>query len=222
MIEKLTQLLKERADADRAQQMEAYLRNKFPFFGVMGTPRKEVLKEWKLYIPKELSFEDRRGLILDLWDLPEREYQLVATEYMMSWPIQSIQKEDIDMFEKVIIYKSWWDTVDAIANHMVGKYSKKFNKEFITILNRWEYHESFWIHRTNLIFQLKFKKDTDLDLLRHFIHTYKGNKEFFIQKAIGWSLREISKHNPSWVKETVEIEQLKGLAYREAMKYVLI
>ncbi|MFM7664208.1 MAG: DNA alkylation repair protein, partial [Bacteroidota bacterium] len=61
---------------------------------------------------------------------------------------------------------------------------------------------------------------TDLALLQHFIHSFKSDQEFFIQKAIGWSLREVSKWNPLWVREVVEVEELKGLARREAMKYV--
>jgi 3-methyladenine DNA glycosylase AlkD len=67
---------------------------------------------------------------------------------------------------------------------------------------------------------LRYRQETDLTLLQHFIHSFKSDKEFFIQKAIGWSLREVSKWNPLWVKEVVEVEELKGLARREAMKYV--
>jgi len=71
-----------------------------------------------------------------------------------------------------------------------------------------------------LIHQLKYKQQTDLHLLQYYIRTFKSNKEFFIQKAIGWSLREVSKWNPEWVKKVVSEENLLGLARREAMKYV--
>jgi 3-methyladenine DNA glycosylase AlkD len=67
---------------------------------------------------------------------------------------------------------------------------------------------------------LKFKEKTDLGLQQGYIQTLKWNKEFFIQKAIGWSLREVSKWNPEWVRAVVQQEELKGLAFREAMKYV--
>jgi 3-methyladenine DNA glycosylase AlkD len=71
-----------------------------------------------------------------------------------------------------------------------------------------------------LLYQLKYKEQTNLPLQQSYIHALKWNKEFFIQKAIGWSLREVSKWNPSWVKEVVFSEDLKGLAFRESMKYV--
>jgi 3-methyladenine DNA glycosylase AlkD len=104
----------------------------------------------------------------------------------------------------------------------VGKFAKKFPKQMDEVLKQWENHDSFWIHRTCLIYQLKFKETTDLERLKYYIGKFKSNKEFFIQKAIGWSLREVSKWNPHWVKQTVLEEELKGLAYREAMKYVLV
>jgi 3-methyladenine DNA glycosylase AlkD len=87
-------------------------------------------------------------------------------------------------------------------------------------LNRWESHDSFWIRRACLIFQLRQRNDTDLALLQYFIGRFKPEREFFIQKAIGWSLREVSKWNPIWVAEVVQAEQLTGLAKREASKYI--
>jgi 3-methyladenine DNA glycosylase AlkD len=88
------------------------------------------------------------------------------------------------------------------------------------IIADWITHPSFWLNRTCLLYQLKFKDKTDLGLQQGYIQTLKWNKEFFIQKAIGWSLREVSKSNPEWVRAVVQQEELKGLAYREAMKYV--
>ena len=76
------------------------------------------------------------------------------------------------------------------------------------------------MHRSTIIFQLKYKQRTDLDLLSNQIARFKLNKEFFIQKAIGWALREVSKWNPEWVKNEVEIQELIGLAKREASKYL--
>ena len=48
----------------------------------------------------------------------------------------------------------------------------------------------------------------------------KDENEFFIRKAIGWSLREYSKYDPDWVREIIDIENLEGLAKREASKYI--
>jgi 3-methyladenine DNA glycosylase AlkD len=77
-----------------------------------------------------------------------------------------------------------------------------------------------WLQRTCLLFQLKYRKHTDVDLLVGFIMLLRNSKEFFIRKAIGWSLREYSKTNPEFVISFVEKNQLSGLSEREALKWM--
>jgi len=88
------------------------------------------------------------------------------------------------------------------------------------VVESWQEETSIWLHRSCLIYQLKYKDTVDLERLSYLITCYKSNKTFFIQKAIGWSLREVSKWNPDWVRKTVGFHELRGLAFREAMKYV--
>ena len=203
----------------RARQMEAYLRNQFTFYGVMSGPRKEILKSMKTQLNR-LSPNQKRELVLQLWNEKHRECQLFAIDWMMKWPLKEIVETDLDLFEKLILEKSWWDSVDGIAPNMVGKYAKKFPVLMDNRLASWTVHESFWIRRTCLIYQLRYRNTTDLQKLNFFIHDFKSDKEFFIQKAIGWSLREVSKWNPLWVSEVVNKENLVGLAKREATKYI--
>ncbi len=204
----------------RATQMENYLRNQFAFYGVMSIPRKEILGTFKKDWLDVLSEEDKRSLVRLLWEEEQRECQLLALEWMMKWNVKALMLEDIHFFEWLITHKSWWDTVDGIAPNLIGKYAKRFPDKMKEVWNVWENHPSFWIRRSCLIFQLRYRQEPDLALLQHFIQSFKSDQEFFIQKAIGWSLREVSKWNPHWVKEVVEEEELKGLAKREALKYV--
>lgn len=201
-------------------QMEAYMRNQFPFYGVMSTPRKELFKALKKEHLEVLDSNEKRALIQLLWEEEHRECQLVALEWMMKWNPKEFTASDIDLFEWLITTKSWWDTVDGIAPNVVGKYARIFPEQMKETLHRWESHDSFWIRRACLIFQLRYRQETDLDLLQYFINKFKPDREFFIQKAIGWSLREVSKWNPTWVARVVEEEQLTGLAKREASKYI--
>lgn len=204
----------------RATQMANYLRNQFSFYGVMSTPRKEILSTLKKEWLDVLSEADKRSLVRLLWMEEQRECQLLALEWMMKWNVKSLLPEDIEFFEWLITNKSWWDTVDGIAPNLVGKYAKKFPVQMKHTLQQWEKHESFWIRRSCLIFQLRYRRETDLSQLQYFIGKFKPEREFFIQKAIGWSLREVSKWNPSWVARVVEEERLTGLSKREACKYI--
>ena len=207
-------------DHSRIQGMENYMKNNFPFLGIMSTPRREVLRSWKTTLPNNLSRKQAWELVRELWLKEEREYHQFALDWLMTWPAKSYQKEDIDEIYFLLSNQSWWDTIDGIAVHVVGKYAKKYPEEMPKIIAEWITHPSLWLNRTCLLYQLKFKESTDLVLQQTYIHQLKGKKEFFIQKAIGWSLREVSKWNPNWVRLIVEQEELKGLAYREAMKYV--
>lgn len=207
-------------DPSRVTAMENYMKNKFPFLGVMSGPRKEVMRAWKSTLPKNMSRCETWDFIRELWQKDEREYHQLALDWMLTWNMNAYEKTDIEHIYFILNNQSWWDTVDGIAVHIVGKYAKKFPNEMPKIISEWMAHPSFWLNRTCLIYQLKYKEKTDLGLQQGYIHALKWNKEFFIQKAIGWSLREISKWNPEWVRAVVQQEELKGLAYREAMKYV--
>jgi 3-methyladenine DNA glycosylase AlkD len=186
----------------------------------MSTPRKELLKALKKEHLEVLDSNEKRALIQLLWEEEHRECQLVALDWLMQWKPKEFTASDIDLFEWLITTKSWWDTVDGIAPNVVGKYARIFPEQMKETLHRWESHDSFWIRRVCLIFQLRYRQETDLDLLQYFINKFKPDREFFIQKAIGWSLREVSKWNPTWVARVVEEEQLTGLAKREASKYI--
>ena len=216
----IKEALRKEGNPIRIPQMEAYMRNQFPFYGVMSTPRKELLKALKKEHLKVLDSNEKRAFIQLLWEEEHRECQLVALDWLMQWKPKEFTASDIDLFEWLITTKSWWDTVDGIAPNVVGKYARVFPDQMKETLHRWESHDSFWIRRACLIFQLRYRQETDLDLLQYFINKFKPDREFFIQKAIGWSLREVSKWNPTWVARVVEEEQLTGLAKREASKYI--
>jgi 3-methyladenine DNA glycosylase AlkD len=106
--------------------------------------------------------------------------------------------------------------VDLIASNYVGKYFLKYPEEVEPLITSWRNSNNLWLQRTCLIFQLKHKEAIDFKLLTVLIDQFKGDKEFFIQKAIGWSLRQHSRTNPKEVKSYLENSGLEGLARREA------
>ncbi|MBM3165213.1 MAG: DNA alkylation repair protein [Bacteroidetes bacterium] len=216
----ICEALKDSGNLVHRIQMEQYLRNQFAFLGVMSTRRKEILRQLKKRYLDTLNPQQKRKLVASLWAEEHREYQLFALDWMKKWNAQDYLETDIEFFEGLILQKPWWDTVDIFAPNLVGKYAKRFPKKMRAVLKRWENHRSYWLRRSCLIFQLRYRRETDLELLQHFVHSLAQEKEFFIQKAIGWSLREVSKWNPVWVQHVVLQEQLEGLARREALKYV--
>jgi 3-methyladenine DNA glycosylase AlkD len=220
LVEDLRKRFQILENQNQAVKMAAYMKNIAPFFGVSSIPRKGIFNEWKETLPKDLSFEKRWELIFLLWEQEEREFQYVAVDWINSWNKNLYQKEDLMNLQMIIQSKSWWDTVDLLASNFLSNLIVKFPDLKFEMIENWSDTMDFWLHRSTLIFQLKYKQKTDLNLLSNQITRFKSNKEFFIQKAIGWSLREVSKWNPVWVKNVVEQQQLIGLAKREASKYL--
>ena len=215
---KLYQSFEFASNKERARQMESYLKNNFLFFGVMAQERKLLIKQFISELSREITFGEKILLVKAMWEHPKREMQLGAIDWMLSWKINEYTPEMIDFLEYLIITKSWWDTIDSLASNMVGRYARVFPEAFKIKAISWKNSSNFWLNRTCLIYQLKYREKTDLDWLSSCITEFKINKEFFVQKAIGWSLRELSKVNPEWVKNQVEKQNLVGLSKREALR----
>jgi 3-methyladenine DNA glycosylase AlkD len=199
--------------------MESYMKNKFPFLGVDATRRKEIVK---IIIPKvkSLTLNDYLHLCLQLWDKSEREFQYVALDLLVK-QAKKLETNHLHHIENLIINKSWWDTVDALSTSVVGIILIKNNDVKYEKFYQWVESENMWLNRTAILFQLKYKQNTDTNILSRAILQHDQSKDFFIRKAQGWALREYSKTNPLWVKNFISTQpNLSNLTIREASKYL--
>ena len=217
-IAELTVQMEAHEAPKKAVNMAAYLKNHFKCYGIKAPIRNEIQKKWICELNK--TSVDRWDIVYLLWDKDQREYQYIAIDYLNRMPKKGYQKDDDLKLEEIITTKSWWDSVDSIASNYVGTYFKQFPQQIEPVITRWRNSDDLWLNRTCLIFQLKYKEDVDFELLKDLIKQFQPNKEFFIQKAIGWSLRQYSKFNPKAVADFVEEINLQGLARREAIKYL--
>ena len=126
--------------------------------------------------------------------------------------------KDMDNVERIIKTKSWWDSVDSIS-HIVGYICLKHNDVREKYVNEWIHSENIWLKRVSILFQLKYKEKTDTEFLAKAILNNSETNEFFVDKAIGWALREYSKTNKKWVKEFINNSRLSKLSIREGSKY---
>lgn len=224
-IRQLEELFEPFRNTKRAQTASAYLRNQFPFIGMKTEIRRTAQKSWidslKTIEDKNPdSYRDRWLIIRALWEKEERDYQHTAIDLLNSMPKKFYSEEDSVELEWLLNNKSWWDSVDSIASNYLGKWASLFPEKARKTFEKWRYHESFWLQRSCLIYQLKYKDKVDSLYLEDLIRQMNSNQEFFIQKAIGWSLRQLSKYNPEEVKRILGNNPIKGLALREASKYL--
>jgi 3-methyladenine DNA glycosylase AlkD len=129
-------------------------------------------------------------------------------------------RDTIKLIEYCIVHKSWWDTVDYLNSYGSGMYFKKFPELKEALTSGWNRSGNIWLNRSSLLFQLKYKTETDTELLGRYIKRLSSSKEFFIQKAIGWVLREYSKTDAAWVRRFIRENKLAALSVKEGSKYL--
>ncbi|MBN1597628.1 MAG: DNA alkylation repair protein [Bacteroidales bacterium] len=217
-LDPLIREIRASGNTDRAAWSMKYLKNQFTCLGIEAKIFRGIIKDFfkNNVSPAETGIDT---CALYLWNLPEREFQYAAIEILMKFK-KLLKKEDIQLLEYMITSKSWWDTVDGIAAWLCGTYFNKYPEQIKSVTNSWVKSDNMWLQRSALLFQLKYKKETNTDLLARYIELLIDSKEFFIRKAIGWVLREYSKTDPSWVAGFVENHELSGLSRREATKYI--
>nr|WP_322626257.1 DNA alkylation repair protein [uncultured Flavobacterium sp.] len=215
----LIQKLQGNASAANALPMAKYMKDLFPFFGIKSEARKTIYKETAALHKNEIK-TDYREIAKHLFELPEREYQYCAIDLLVKqWP-KHFELKDIELIEYFLTTKSWWDSVDPLAKYILGGYLKQFPDETESVIERFAGSDNMWLNRSAIIYQLGYKKDTDVARLFSVCEHFNTSREFFIQKAIGWALREYAKTSPEAVKEFVTHTNLKPLSVREALKNI--
>jgi len=201
-----------------ALPMAKYMKNKFPFLGIKTPERKKLFKDFiaENGYPTQ---ENLNEIVLQLWELPEREFQYTAQGILVRF-VKKLSLETIDLIENLLIRKSWWDTVDLLSSKIVGPHFTRYPQLRESFVTKWMHSKNIWLQRTCLLFQLNYKDRTDFQLLFSLIKELNGSKEFFINKAIGWILREYSKTDAESVIDFVESQKLAPLSRREAYKWL--
>lgn len=208
----------EMASPTDAMAMAQYMRNQYAFFGIRAPINKAIQKI--IFTEYGLPTVEQLPDLLDLlWADEHREIQLFGLDLMKKL-IKKVDKSFIDVLEKLIITKSWWDTVDMLAANLTASLVKQFPELSPEYPDKWMDSGNIWLQRTAIIYQLKYKEETDIELLLSYILRLKDSKEFFIQKAAGWALREYSKTDWQLVLGFIEEHELAPLTKREGLKWM--
>lgn len=218
-IQNLGQDLHQKANRELAIPMENYMKNNFSFLGIKTEERRAIFKENYEKSKSEIKANFRK-IAWELFNKKEREFHQCAIDLLVKEFKKNYVLEDIKLIENLIITNSWWDSVDVVAKYLLGGYLRQFPNETYEVIERFSNSNNMWLNRSAIIFQLSYKEKTNFDLLKSECEKHKESKEFFIQKAIGWALRDYSRFNPSGVSEYVNSTNLKPLSQREALRNI--
>lgn len=201
----------------RAEEMSRYMKNLFPFLGIPSPQRKEIFK--KVLAEQGLpDYKDLPAIVKSCYAQPEREYHYFAIDLAGKFA-KKADENFVAVIEFLIMHKSWWDSVDSVASNCTRYFFKRNVQLQATVTRKWMDSGNIWLQRAALLFQLNYKKETNEQLLYGYITELKGSQEFFIQKAIGWALREYAKSNRSSVAKFMNSVVLAPLSVREAKKH---
>ncbi|MCD7113354.1 DNA alkylation repair protein [Limosilactobacillus agrestis] len=214
----LTQKFEQKQNPVRARQMEKYLRNQFICYGIQSKERRTIYHQKILADKKKANIDWQ--LLDAAWGDNHREQQYFVCDYLIALK-QLLSYKDIVKIEKYVRSKQWWDTTDSLINPI--SYIGLQDHHVDQLMLKWSLDSDKWVRRVAIEYQLLRKERTNTQLLEQIIiNNLDGQKEFFIDKAIGWVLRDFSKTDPNWVKNFIQLHHntLSKLSLREASKYL--
>lgn len=201
----------------KALEMSKYMKNKFSFYGIATPKRKEIYKDFlkEEKKSKQIDWE----FLNKCYEDEHREFQYLVSDYLLAMK-KYVSYEDISKIKGYILAKPWWDTIDFLCK-VIGNVGLNDARVKDLMIN-WSTDDNIWIKRTAIEHQLCLKEKTDTDLLEKILINSFGSDEFFINKAIGWALRDYSKTNPKWVQNFINTykDNMNNLSIKEGSKYI--
>ncbi len=207
------------ANPDNALPMKRYMKNQFEFFGIKK-PERVYLSKGVIQELGMLPAEELPKLCQTCFQQPQRELQYFVHDLLAN-RTKDLNADFLNTIEILIQQKSWWDTVDFLAPKIGGKLLLRFPEAILPHTQAWIESDNMWLQRSAILFQLDYKNKTDADLLFRYIRRRADSKEFFVQKAAGWALREYGKTNPGAVQQFIDTTALPKLTVREGLRRIL-
>ncbi|OGW32687.1 MAG: hypothetical protein A2X59_08310 [Nitrospirae bacterium GWC2_42_7] len=211
--------LEKNTNKERAVNEKRYLKSPCKFFGVSVPFTDKMAKEF-IKDNKDAEREYVFELAKRLWDSEFHEEKRLAIDILRQYP-DHIDLNAMPVIEKMLEQSTGWDHIDEISIHLAGTVIEKDKKAY-DYLKKWSRSDNFWMRRASLISQiLLFRQGKgDHRLFFGFAEKMIEEKEFFIRKAIGWCIREISKPDPEKAFEFLQKikGRASGLTLREGAK----
>lgn len=213
-----------------AGPMAKYQRNQFPFLGIKSQMRRNILKPYlkQAKLEAKLSYQESPDQeIIDwyfvekYWSYAEREFQYIACDYLKEMK-QYLRPDDLPRLKTLIVQKSWWDSVDALVK-TIGYVVHQYPQLKQTMVD-WSLSDNIWLKRTSMIHQLGMKEETDVDLLAKTCENCLYMREFFVNKGMGWILRDYAKTDQTWVEKFLKSHEkgISNLTWKEASKHFFL
>jgi len=207
----------------RAEGMAAYHKQSRQVLGIPNPALNDITKTWR----QTLSVEQRVQLASELWQTDIFEARIAASKVLT----QARLRPDVEAWNLIASWTTDFDSW-AIADHacMAGQKRLIADPTRLDQVETWITSEHMWTRRAALVITLPWTKQNhpkpeELQARDHILDwaaSYVPDHAWFIQKAIGWWLRDLSKHDPERVTLFLDkhADEMKPFAVKEAKKYL--
>jgi len=221
-VDELDRELRAVGDEDRAVGAKAYLKSDLEFIGVAAKPLRAVARAFLADYP-EIDRDALLRLVQALWQRPVFDLRAVAVALLERRP-GDLVTGDLELVEDLLRRSHTWALVDWLCTKVAAPLVDSDPEAARSVLERWSRDEDFWVRRASMLAQLPALRagGGDFELFASFASRMVGEKEFFIRKAIGWVLREVSKKRPGLAFGFLSehVNEVSGLTFREGSKYL--
>ena len=215
----VAQALRAGGTAERAVQEKRYLKSELEFYGVTVPELRRVVTRAVRGYPGL----DGAGMVawaVALWGEPVHERRMAAVE-LLTLAAPRLDAGELAVVERLVRESGTWALVDGLAVHVAGEIALRDPGSW-PVIDRWAVDPDFWVRRSALLALLRGIRGRQPDLTRftRYAEPLLREREFFIRKAIGWVLREISSRDPAWVASWTEqhLAEMSGVTFREAVR----
>ncbi len=209
-------------DDERATGAKAYLKSDLEFYGVGAKPLRAVARTFLEKHPS-MDRDELIQLVHALWSTPIFEMKAVAVA-LLERRVKQLEVIDLDLVENLLRRSHTWALVDWLCTKIAAPLIEREPDVAEPILRRWSIDGDFWIRRASMLSLLPALRagGGDFELFASFASTMVSEKEFFIRKAIGWVLRDVSKKRPQLAYDflNLHLNEVSGLTFREGSKYL--
>ena len=216
VVEATKKAFRNKGNQEKAAGAFAYMKEIAPFIGITAPDRRRLTKEaWKsLRAP---TSDELGKAALALMQLPQREYHYAAYDLIETWIDTTDDYFLAEHVERLLITTPWWDTVDGLVNAAVSPLCYRYDAT--EIIDDWSNSGNTWLIRAAIGHQRGWKRDTDIERVFEICDQHWPNQEFFIAKAIGWALRDITRIDKRSVQRFLKQHHTKNtVAAREALR----
>jgi 3-methyladenine DNA glycosylase AlkD len=236
LVEEYKIFLAEHADKQRAEKEKAYLYSELEHYGVSVWEIRKFVKKHK----KELTALDKKEvlkLVKFFWDKPSHEERSLALS-ILNLHKDTLTLEDMPLIEQLMRESKGWAFLDSLIIPIMPVMIEKDPQKAYGYLKKWIKDDDFWVRRSALLAQiLPFRannggdKNLFFELARsQFDESWIDEKyedsqdrkraRFFIRKAIGWTIREISQKDPNTAFDFLKKHkgEMSGLSFREGSR----